>query len=338
MSWRRRHLIEAASSGGCRRAPAAHAGPAAARAVGALPTSRRWSGSSAAPTWCTARTSWFRPPATPRPCVSVHDLTPLHHPELCNAATLAYPGLIRRALGRGALGPRRLGVRRRRGRRGVRGRSRPRAGRGARHPGSPTGHGRRDRRHARPAAARRRAGGTASPSGPPSRARTCRDWCAPSARWPPVTTTSPSCSPARPDGARRHWRRRWPHRRPGPGSSARGGSRSPTWPRCSRGPPSSPTRRSTRGSASHPCRPCGPVCRWWPVAPARCPRCSGTAPSWWTPATTAGSSRRSTRAWPTRRCGPGSSRRAPPGPPGSRGSGAGPASRSSTATRRGGHG
>jgi glycosyltransferase involved in cell wall biosynthesis len=34
--------------------------------------------------------------------VSVHDLTPLHHPELCNQATLAYPGLIRRALGRGA--------------------------------------------------------------------------------------------------------------------------------------------------------------------------------------------------------------------------------------------
>jgi glycosyltransferase involved in cell wall biosynthesis len=34
--------------------------------------------------------------------VSVHDLTPLHHPELCNRATLAYPGLIRRAIGRGA--------------------------------------------------------------------------------------------------------------------------------------------------------------------------------------------------------------------------------------------
>jgi glycosyltransferase involved in cell wall biosynthesis len=34
--------------------------------------------------------------------VSVHDLTPLHHPELCDAATLAYPGLIRRALQRGA--------------------------------------------------------------------------------------------------------------------------------------------------------------------------------------------------------------------------------------------
>jgi glycosyltransferase involved in cell wall biosynthesis len=34
--------------------------------------------------------------------VSVHDLTPLHYPELCNPATLAYPGLIRAALGRGA--------------------------------------------------------------------------------------------------------------------------------------------------------------------------------------------------------------------------------------------
>ncbi len=34
--------------------------------------------------------------------VSVHDLTPLHHPELCDEATLAYPGLIRRALARGA--------------------------------------------------------------------------------------------------------------------------------------------------------------------------------------------------------------------------------------------
>jgi glycosyltransferase involved in cell wall biosynthesis len=34
--------------------------------------------------------------------VSVHDLTPLHHPELCNQATLAYPGLIRQALRRAA--------------------------------------------------------------------------------------------------------------------------------------------------------------------------------------------------------------------------------------------
>ena len=42
------------------------------------------------------------PTAQAAAVVSVHDLTPLHHPELCNAATLAYPGLIRRALGRGA--------------------------------------------------------------------------------------------------------------------------------------------------------------------------------------------------------------------------------------------
>jgi glycosyltransferase involved in cell wall biosynthesis len=34
--------------------------------------------------------------------VSVHDLTPLHHPELCNRATLAFPELIRKALRRGA--------------------------------------------------------------------------------------------------------------------------------------------------------------------------------------------------------------------------------------------
>lgn len=35
--------------------------------------------------------------------VSVHDLTPVHFPELANASTLAYPGLIQRALRRGAL-------------------------------------------------------------------------------------------------------------------------------------------------------------------------------------------------------------------------------------------
>lgn len=34
--------------------------------------------------------------------VTVHDLTPLRFPELCDAATLAYPALIRRALERGA--------------------------------------------------------------------------------------------------------------------------------------------------------------------------------------------------------------------------------------------
>jgi len=48
-------------------------------------------------------TNFLVPPtARAAAVVSVHDLTPLHHPELCNEATLAYPGLIRRALRRGA--------------------------------------------------------------------------------------------------------------------------------------------------------------------------------------------------------------------------------------------
>jgi glycosyltransferase involved in cell wall biosynthesis len=34
--------------------------------------------------------------------MSVHDLTPVRHPELCDEASLAYPGLIRRALARGS--------------------------------------------------------------------------------------------------------------------------------------------------------------------------------------------------------------------------------------------
>jgi glycosyltransferase involved in cell wall biosynthesis len=37
-----------------------------------------------------------------RRVVSVHDLTPLHHPELSNQATLAFPDLIRTALAQGA--------------------------------------------------------------------------------------------------------------------------------------------------------------------------------------------------------------------------------------------
>jgi len=34
--------------------------------------------------------------------VTVHDLTPLHFPEMCDSASLAYPALVRRALRRGA--------------------------------------------------------------------------------------------------------------------------------------------------------------------------------------------------------------------------------------------
>jgi glycosyltransferase involved in cell wall biosynthesis len=47
-------------------------------------------------------TNFLVPPTSAAAAVvSVHDLTPLHHPELCDEATLAYPGLIRRALRRG---------------------------------------------------------------------------------------------------------------------------------------------------------------------------------------------------------------------------------------------
>jgi glycosyltransferase involved in cell wall biosynthesis len=48
-------------------------------------------------------TNFVVPPTARAAAVaSVHDLTPLHHPELCDRATLAYPGLIARALRRGA--------------------------------------------------------------------------------------------------------------------------------------------------------------------------------------------------------------------------------------------
>jgi glycosyltransferase involved in cell wall biosynthesis len=42
------------------------------------------------------------PPTRAGALVTVHDLTTLHHPELANGFTLAYPDLVRRALRRGA--------------------------------------------------------------------------------------------------------------------------------------------------------------------------------------------------------------------------------------------
>lgn len=42
------------------------------------------------------------PPTRAAALVSVHDLTPVHFPEMANEFTLSYPGLIRRALRRGA--------------------------------------------------------------------------------------------------------------------------------------------------------------------------------------------------------------------------------------------
>jgi glycosyltransferase involved in cell wall biosynthesis len=101
VSWRRHRLIEERLPPGV----VARQRPMPARPLHAL-----WTRTDAPPLeWFIGRTDVvhgtnFLVPPTGRAAavVSVHDLTPLHHPELCNEATLAYPGLIRRALGRGA--------------------------------------------------------------------------------------------------------------------------------------------------------------------------------------------------------------------------------------------
>jgi glycosyltransferase involved in cell wall biosynthesis len=101
VSWRRRRLVEARLPVGV----AARQRPMPARPLHAL-----WGRRDGPPLeWFIGTTDVvhgtnFLVPPTRRAAavVSVHDLTPLHHPELCNEATLAYPGLIGRALGRGA--------------------------------------------------------------------------------------------------------------------------------------------------------------------------------------------------------------------------------------------
>jgi glycosyltransferase involved in cell wall biosynthesis len=101
VSWRRRGLIRDRLPAGV----TVHQRPMPARPLHAL-----WAhGNAPRLEWFIGATDVvhgtnFVVPPTGRAAavVSVHDLTPLHHPELCNEATLAYPGLIRRALGRGA--------------------------------------------------------------------------------------------------------------------------------------------------------------------------------------------------------------------------------------------
>ncbi len=101
VSWRRRGLLQAHLPAGV----AAHQRPMPARPLHAL-----WAhGDAPSLEWFVGRadvvhgTNFVVPPTRRAAAiVSVHDLTPLHHPELCNEATLAYPGLIRRALRRGA--------------------------------------------------------------------------------------------------------------------------------------------------------------------------------------------------------------------------------------------
>lgn len=62
------------------------------------PRIERWTG----PIDAVHGTNYVVPPARGAQIASVHDLTFLHHPEFCTADVLQYPGLLRRAIGRGA--------------------------------------------------------------------------------------------------------------------------------------------------------------------------------------------------------------------------------------------
>jgi glycosyltransferase involved in cell wall biosynthesis len=101
ISWRRRRGIQA------HLPPGVAAGQ---RAMPARPLHALWARVDFPPLeWFVGRvdvvhgTNFVVPPTgSAGALVSVHDLTPMHHPELCNQATLAYPALIRRALRRGA--------------------------------------------------------------------------------------------------------------------------------------------------------------------------------------------------------------------------------------------
>jgi len=101
VSWRRRSRMDALVPPGV---------AAAQRPMPARPLHALWGRSAFPPVeWFVGKvdvvhgTNFVVPPTKEAAAVvSVHDLTPVHHPELCNEATLAYPGLIRRALQRGA--------------------------------------------------------------------------------------------------------------------------------------------------------------------------------------------------------------------------------------------
>jgi glycosyltransferase involved in cell wall biosynthesis len=101
VTWRRRGMVQAHLPAGVR----AQQRPMPARPLHAL-----WARGDTPPLeWFIGAvdvvhgTNFVVPPTGHAAAVaSVHDLTPVHHPEMCNEATLAYPGLIRRALGRGA--------------------------------------------------------------------------------------------------------------------------------------------------------------------------------------------------------------------------------------------
>jgi glycosyltransferase involved in cell wall biosynthesis len=101
VSWRRRHAISGRVPAGIRIAP---------RAMPARPLHAAWARAEVPPLeWLVGAadvvhgTNYVVPP-TRRAArvVTVHDLTTVRYPELCNSATLAFPGLVRRALAHGA--------------------------------------------------------------------------------------------------------------------------------------------------------------------------------------------------------------------------------------------
>ncbi|HTX62280.1 MAG TPA: glycosyltransferase family 1 protein [Acidimicrobiales bacterium] len=101
VSWRRRHAIDG-------RVP--HGMAVARHAMPARPLHASWRRSElpplewfVGPTDVVHGTNYVVPP-TRRAArvVTVHDLTTVRYPELCDGATLAFPGLVRRALAHGA--------------------------------------------------------------------------------------------------------------------------------------------------------------------------------------------------------------------------------------------
>ncbi|MEO7556045.1 MAG: glycosyltransferase family 1 protein [Acidimicrobiales bacterium] len=100
-SWRGRQRVRSLAPGGVRVATR----PMAARPLRAL-----WQSFDQPPiTWWSGAIDVVHGPnfvVPPAPhaaqLATVHDLTCIHHPELCTADVLQYPALLRRALGRGA--------------------------------------------------------------------------------------------------------------------------------------------------------------------------------------------------------------------------------------------
>lgn len=101
LTWRGRRALAAAVPAGARttRRPMAARPLRLAWQRGDRPPIEWWTG----PVDVVHGTNFVVPPtAGAASVVTVHDLTPVHYPELCDAATLAFPSLVRRAIARGA--------------------------------------------------------------------------------------------------------------------------------------------------------------------------------------------------------------------------------------------